>query len=119
MVKIRDFHHVGVVVTDVEKSKQFYEKVLGLKQLPGPNIKFNGAWFAVGDKAIHLLGAEDNGAPNRVGRHLAIDVEDFEATKAKLRKRGIEFEESTMRVAGRQLWVLDPDGNKVELRSEK
>ena len=114
MVKSRDLNHVNVTVTDIEKAKAFYEKVLGLKQLPRPNPNAPGAWFAVGEAAIHLGRAD-----NAVGPHLAIEVEDYEATKAELNRLGVKFVEQQGMVAGRQLWILDPDGNKIELRADK
>jgi hypothetical protein len=36
-----------------------------------------------------------------------------------LKEQGIQFLEAPGNMLGRQLWVLDPDGNTVELRSEK
>jgi glyoxylase I family protein len=118
MVKIEGFSHAAVRVTDVEKSKNFYENVLGLKQLPRPNFNFGGAWYAVGDKAIHLIASQKRTGIDPLGPHLAIGVEDFEATKAALTAMGIEFLEAKTTIAGHQLWVLDPDGNTVELRTD-
>ncbi|MGH7907420.1 MAG: VOC family protein, partial [Candidatus Binataceae bacterium] len=61
--------------------------------------------------------------PDPVGPHIAIEVEDFEATKRTLREHGVHFvepEQLGMSVtAGRQLWVHDPDGNTIELRADK
>ena len=120
MIKARAFSHAAVRVTDAEKSKAFYEKVLNLKKLPRPDFPFGGAWYGVGESAIHLIQSEDrNRKPDPLGAHIAIEVEDFEATKSTLKELGIEFLEAPGMVAGRQLWILDPDGHTIELRTEK
>jgi catechol 2,3-dioxygenase-like lactoylglutathione lyase family enzyme len=121
MIKLRGFNHAAVRVSDAQKSIEFYEKVLGLKKLPRPDFGFPGAWYGVGGNAIHLIQSEDRGRkPDPLGFHLAIDVEDFDETKAALREMGVEFLEAPSNMgAGRQLWITDPDGNTIELRTDK
>ena len=119
MIKIRGFAHSALRVTDADRATAFYENVLGLKQTgTRPNFKFGGAWLAVGNNQIHLISAEKReGVINPMGPHVALDVEDFEETKRTLKEKGIEFLEAPSNMGGRQLWILDPDGNTVELRS--
>ncbi len=120
MIKARRFSHTALRITNPERATDFYEKVLGLKRLPRPDFGFGGAWYAVGDDAIHLIASEDRGRkPDPLGHHVAIEVEDFEETKRTLKEMGIDFLEAPAMVAGRQLWVVDPDGNTIELRTEK
>ena len=120
MIKAKGFSHCAVRIgEDVEKSKNFYEHVLGLKALPRPNFGFGGAWYGVGNNQIHLISSKKREGIDPMGPHLAIEVEDFEATKAALKEQGIEFLEAPGNFAGRQLWILDPDGNTIELRTEK
>lgn len=40
MVKPSGFSHVAVKITDVDKSRNFYEKVIGLKKIHGPRSIF-------------------------------------------------------------------------------
>ena len=134
MIKPRAFSHAALKITDVERARNFYEKVLGLNPLARPNFGFGGAWYEVGDNQIHLisirkageqaefLGTWEKQGPegiNPLGPHLAIVVEDYDGTKATLRQMGIEFLEAPTTMAGRQLWVIDPDGNTIELRAQK
>jgi glyoxylase I family protein len=120
MIKPRAFSHAAVRVSDAEKSMTFYEKVLSLKKLPRPNFGFPGAWYGVGNNAIHLIQSENRGRkPDPLGPHLALEVEDFDETKRTLKELGIDFLEAPGNMAGRQLWILDPDGNTIELRTEK
>jgi len=120
MIKIRGFSHSAVRITDPERAKSWYENVLGLRKLPRPDFKFGGAWYGVGTNQIHLISAEKReGTINPLGPHIALEVEDFDETRRTLKEMGIEFIEAPSNIAGRQLWILDPDGNTIELRSEK
>ncbi len=122
MIKIKGFSHSAVRISDPERAKSFYEKVLGLKQLARPNFGFGGAWYGVAGNQIHLISSEKReGVINPLGPHIALEVEDFDEAKNTLQQMGIEFLEvpSNMQLAGRQLWLLDPDGNTIELRTDK
>src|SRR5262249_39546458 len=122
MIKIRGFNHTALRITDADRAISFYDKVLGLKPLASrPNFGFGGAWLGVGENQIHLISADKReGVINPLGPHVALDVEDFDDTKRQLKEMGIEFLEAPSNMGiGRQLWILDPDGNTVELRSDK
>ena len=121
MIKIKALNHAAFRVSDVAKAANFYESVIGLKRLPRPNFPFGGAWYGTGNNALHIISSENRGQkPDPLGAHVAFDVEDFDETKRTLKEMGIEFLEAPSNMgAGRQLWILDPDGNTVELRTEK
>ncbi len=134
MIKPRAFSHAAIRISDVERAKNFYEKTLGFKPLHRPNFPFGGAWYEVGDNQVHLISTPKPGEAtkflghwaenspsgiNPLGPHIAIEVEDYDGAKAALKEMGIEFIEAPSTMAGRQLWVLDPDGNTVELRAQK
>ncbi|HLX05513.1 VOC family protein [Candidatus Binatus sp.] len=120
MIKLKAFNHAAFRVSDVEKATAFYENVVGLKRIPRPNFGFGGAWYGIGNNALHIISSENRGQkPDPLGAHVAFDVEDFDETKRSLKEMGIEFLEGPNMGAGRQLWILDPDGNTVELRTEK
>jgi glyoxylase I family protein len=121
MIKATGLNHAAVRITDPERAKSFYEKVLGLKQIPRPDFRFGGAWYGIGPNAIHLISSENRGQkPDPLGAHIALDVADFDATRRALSEMKIEFLEAPANMgAGRQLWILDPDGNTIELRADK
>jgi glyoxylase I family protein len=121
MIKPRSFNHAALRVSDVNKSMEFYEKVVGLKRIERPNFPFPGAWYGIGGNALHLISSENHGRkPDPLGPHVAFEVEDFDETRRTLKEMGIEFLEAPAGMgAGRQLWILDPDGNTVELRTER
>jgi glyoxylase I family protein len=128
---IKDLNHVAVIVTDVEKSRSFYQDVLGLPKIPRPETKVPGEWLGLGDRQLHLIGERaPQGKIDPRRPHLALEVDDLEAAKKRLTALGIPFvdastgqnvipmTEETLRLVGRQLWLEDPDGNMIELRQE-
>src|SRR5271163_2687913 len=117
MIKAKAFNHAAFRVSDVEKATSFYENVIGLKRIPRPNFGFGGAWYGIGNNALHIISSENRGQkPDPLGAHVAFDVEDFDETKRTLKEMGIELLEGQNMAAGRQLWILDPDGNEDEPR---
>jgi catechol 2,3-dioxygenase-like lactoylglutathione lyase family enzyme len=121
--------HVGLVVSDLERSRRFYAGALGLEEVPRPsNFTFDGAWFRFGGTEIHLLaeahttggaGQPDAGpgAAKGMTHHLAFEVEDVEAACARLAKNGVALEGGPMpRGDGYvQVFFRDPDGYVLEL----
>ena len=142
MIKTRGVNHVALRISDVARASEFYGKLLGLEVVPFPSrdrekaAKFRdevvsskhvpgptgGIWFAAGHTQLHLIASaghtEHTGSP--FGPHLALAVEDFEETRRTLQNAGVEFLEAPEQQGrGRQMWISDPDGNTVELITEK
>ena len=86
--------HVGLIVSDLERSRRFYGEALGLEEVQRPaNFTFAGAWFRFGGSEIHLLSEADadrpSGAAASRGRRGARDdapsrfaVDDLDAARA-------------------------------------
>jgi len=127
---IKNINHVAIVVTDVDRARNFYEKVLKLKRIPRPQTRVPGEWLGIGDNQLHLVGErapEGQIDPRRP--HMALAVEDLEAVKTTLTEMGVSFvdasqqtvipmTEDALRLVGKQIWLEDPDGNMIELRQE-
>jgi catechol 2,3-dioxygenase-like lactoylglutathione lyase family enzyme len=121
--------HVALVVSDLQRSRQFYGEQLGMEELRRPpNFTFAGAWYRAGGQEIHLIvagdttsepGWKDPGPGARAGLavHLAIEVDDLEAERSRLEARGVGvFAGPLERGDGVvQLYVHDPDEHLVEL----
>ena len=120
--------HVGLIVSDLERSRRFYAEALGLEEVPRPpNFTFEGAWFRFGGTEIHLLaeahttggaGQPDAGPGAAYGltHHLAFEVEDLEAACARLEANGVTLVGGPMpRGDGFvQAFFRDPDGYVLE-----
>jgi catechol 2,3-dioxygenase-like lactoylglutathione lyase family enzyme len=121
--------HVGLVVSDLERSRRFYAEALGLEEVPRPpNFTFGGAWFRFGEYELHLLAEADTtggagqadagaGAAYGLTHHLAFEVEDLDAGCARLAEAGVPLTGGPMpRGDGvTQVFFLDPDGYVLEL----
>lgn len=120
MAKIKQLLHASLLVRDLERARAFYEGVLGLVPSSArPEMTFAGVWYDLGPAQLHLLALPSpdpvNGRPQHGGRdrHLALAVEDWDALRLELDRRGIPY---TLSRSGRKaLFVRDPDGNALEL----
>ena len=120
--------HVGLIVSDLERSRRFYGEALGLAEVPRPsNFTFAGAWFRFGESEIHLLaeadttgraGALDPGPSAAFGlvAHIALEVEDLAAACGRLERNGVPLIGGPMpRGDGvTQVFFRDPDGYVLE-----
>ena len=123
-MKLAAIHHVAIIVSDYEKSKDFYVNKLGFAIVRENFRKERNDWkldlrVGEGADAIELeIFAEPN-PPKRVNRpeacglrHLAFRVEDVEATVAELELMGIGLDSYTKK---KMTFFFDPDGLPLEL----
>jgi catechol 2,3-dioxygenase-like lactoylglutathione lyase family enzyme len=124
MIKINHMMHTGLIITNLAKSRAFYEGVLGLTPNPNrPDFGFEGVWYDIGQNQVHLMVVPNPYAdvvhPEHGGRdiHVAFSVDDVEPVRAELEKAGIPY---TMSKSGRAaLFCRDPDGNAFEFSAVK
>ena len=134
MLRIETLHHASLPVTDLARAKRFYADVLGLREIDRPPFNFPGAWYAVGDRQLHLIVAE--GSTFREGKavdsrdiHFAIRVSSYREAVAHLRALGYapdaadelhrSRENPTATAGFPQVYVLDPDRNVIEINAER
>ncbi len=131
------YNHTGHVVTDLARSKRFYQEVLGfsfwyeISPPDGPTARLSMLTPPLGLTASYLTldgfvlelmhyGAEGATAPYRVRTmnepgltHLSIAVDDVHGVAALAVEHGGQLiEESDI---GAALFVRDPDGQLIEL----
>jgi catechol 2,3-dioxygenase-like lactoylglutathione lyase family enzyme len=109
---------VTVATTDLERARRFYADVLGLEesvvwQRPGSDPV--GAELETGNLTLALLDSAALGLEFRPDNHpIALRVDDFEAARAELESRGVEFKGETIDSGVcYQAFFEDPDGNAV------
>ena len=110
--------HVALHVQDLERSCDFYQRVLRLEPIPRPAFTFPGAWFRLGEvQELHLIGNRD--APvhsHSRGNHYALLVDDLDEWEEHFRRENIEYARRRTRPDGAyQIYVSDPDGHYIEL----
>lgn len=118
----KSLHHVSLCVSDLARAMAFYRDVLGLQELPRPDLGIPGAWLGVGgDLKLHLIENPERapaGADRRLSiadPHFALWTGDVPAMVEALRRKGHEVLENKHRaVSFQQAYLKDPDGNMVE-----
>jgi len=107
-------HHVSINVNDVPAARDFYTAVLGLtERTDRPDFSFGGAWLDAGSQQVHLIEAD---VPPSLGQHFALAVADLDAAVAELRGRGVRVTDPVPVGTGRQAFLEDPAGNRIELQ---
>jgi catechol 2,3-dioxygenase-like lactoylglutathione lyase family enzyme len=106
---------VSLAVTDVEKSADFYSKLLGLKVVSRPGN--GGINLGLGTSFFGLYKLANPGTVN----HFCIGVDDFDpdAIAARLTARGlrarVDRNPASRTSGGDQLYFTDPDNTNVQL----
>ncbi len=126
-IRVRQIDHVTFVVRDLEASRAFYEGVLGMECVPRPAFSFPGLWFQAGGTQIHLIlehtesgpagASRDDGVAISRTHHVAFEVPEAKPAIDRLQELGIAIVSGPkFRPDGpTQFYVLDPDGNLIEL----
>jgi catechol 2,3-dioxygenase-like lactoylglutathione lyase family enzyme len=126
MIVVETLHHVSINVTDLERARYFYGTVLGLPELPRPDFDFAGAWYALGDRQLHLIVHPPTrtlrGTTLIDGRdgHFALRIGDFDGTLAALQRHAVPLRDRRDNpTPWAQIYVTDPDGNVIELNAAR
>jgi catechol 2,3-dioxygenase-like lactoylglutathione lyase family enzyme len=116
---VRGVNHISFAVRDLERSRGFYEGVLGLASIERPDFGIPGRWYQAGDSQVHLIQVPegvDTGSPppalSPLANHQAFAIGDYAQVLAQLQSHGLEVMETTPENG--QLFVQDPDGNMIE-----
>jgi catechol 2,3-dioxygenase-like lactoylglutathione lyase family enzyme len=124
-LKISKIDHVSINLTDVEKSLDFYGRILGLKQRQTVDCgDFDITYFALPDGSrlelfdYHGRNRSQPREESEAGlRHIAFQVEDVAAHEAMLRAEGVQVTLPTCdlpNLGARVLLFLDPNGVTLE-----
>ena len=131
------YNHTGLVVTDLERSKEFYQQVFGFRfwyeitppdvptaqlSMLTPPLGVTASYLTLDGFVLELMHYSAVGATlpfrprtmNEPGlTHLSISVDDVQAAARKAAEHGGQLiEESDI---GAALFVRDPDGQLIEL----
>jgi catechol 2,3-dioxygenase-like lactoylglutathione lyase family enzyme len=108
---------VSIPTQDLERARAFYAEVLGLEPSVTWGDKPMGAEFETGTVTLALLnnaaiGLEFSASTAPIEFH----VDDFEAAKAELESRGVEFLGDTLDSGVCfQAFFKDPEGNALAI----
>jgi len=113
--------HINIRAADACRTRDFYVRVLGLRVGDRPPFASTGYWLYLNDEpVIHLVQKTPDEAPSARSTgpidHIAFRGVGLDATREALTREGIAFQEKRVpRDDSVQLFVLDPDGVRIEL----
>ena len=103
--KVLQVDHIGIGVSDLAATKEFYKNALGMEHLPEDEVveeqKVNVSFFPCGDAELEFLESttpdgpigrfiEKNGGRNGI-QHVALRVDDIKAAIADLKAKGVRL----------------------------
>ncbi len=132
MIKLQRLGHVLIAVRDLEKSKDFYTRILGFKLLE-EDPEHGGVFLALGDagNTLDLFPCKDptavppagGGAMAGLGvRHTAFAVaseQDLKDAWFALEDAGVPILRAIDHASQKSIYFNDPDGNLLEIVWER
>jgi glyoxylase I family protein len=139
MIRVRNFSHVCITVSDIERSLAFYRDALGLEPIFDVALSGDGMATATGEEGAHgrMVGCRVPGSgvtlellcfghraraaserrPRGTGyTNVSLCVEDLDASYRALVDGGVLPLQPPFEVGGvRMFFVADPDGTPIEL----
>jgi predicted enzyme related to lactoylglutathione lyase len=118
-LKIKEIGFVAIPVTDIKRSCAFYEGVLGLQK---SGEFMDGQWieYGLGKDTLAIASMSDTWTPSDQGTGAALEMEDFDAAIAELKKANVRFAADPFETPVCHMAVIqDPDGNKLMIHKLK
>jgi catechol 2,3-dioxygenase-like lactoylglutathione lyase family enzyme len=128
---ITELNHYLLVAKDLEKTRKFYEKVLGLELAERPDFGFPGYWLKTGDAiCVHLASQDRNKIRDQFllkkhpkgtkgsgsVDHIAFLAKDPEEVRKRIQKNNVEMHFRSFPDAKLfQIFLKDPDDVTIEL----
>jgi predicted enzyme related to lactoylglutathione lyase len=122
-MKILEIPFVGFPVTDVERSRTFYEQVLGLKLTMLHELEPDSGqyWieYNIGASCLAISNMwPPTGAPG--GPTLALEVDDLDQAMQELKDNGAKVTSEVMQSPSCRFFMFDdPDGNPLMMHQMK
>lgn len=123
--------HFLVLTADMEKTRDFYCNVLGMREGPRPPLGFPGYWLYLGDTAVIHIAEWQTYTAHSASRdipvstrspgtgaldHIAFNATDYDELLAGLERTGVKMMKNITNTNGlRQVFLLDPNGIKLEI----
>ena len=108
---LKGINHITVAVSNIEHSFGFYTELLGMKA----HAKWEfGAYLSLGSLWFCL--SVDEVKPNADYTHIAFDIAECDFPRFVKQLRAAKVKEwKVNKSEGQSLYILDPDGHKLEI----
>lgn len=124
MAKIEGLAHIGFFVDDLDRSCEFYGKILGFTEtvrwdVPGVRV----ALLSLGDCTLEMMQfTEKHEFFEGRYNHIALTVDDIEGVRKELKAKGVAFETDEIivdpgwgKTGARYILFPGPDGERLEI----
>jgi lactoylglutathione lyase len=122
-----ELDHTTVYVRDLQKSIEFYEKVIGLEKIPEPFKDGRHIWFRIGaHEQLHVVGGATEPAQHGIDIHTAFRVASLPDFMTHLDQMHVKYRnfKGDGKISARpdgvkQIYFQDPDGYWIEVNDDK
>jgi catechol 2,3-dioxygenase-like lactoylglutathione lyase family enzyme len=130
-MSVTALEHVLVLSDDIEATRRFYCRVVGLRVGERPPLAFPGYWLYAGatpcvhvaERVAYLRHAASLGLPTTGGDrgpvsvdHIAFNAADVERLNEQLETTGVTAVHNTVPNGGpHQVFIEDPNGVRIEI----
>lgn len=120
------FNHLALSIKDVDRSIEFYKKVLNLKEITNRTKVEGIRWLSLGkDKELHLISTLKEPFTINKAIHISWTTSKFDAFVKRLELLNIDYSDwpgtpstITKRADGvKQVYFQDPDGYWIEINN--
>ena len=120
------FNHLTFYVKKLDRSVEFYTKVLKLKEISNLARKAGMSWISLGGNLqLHLISMEKQNIMIDTASHFALATKHFDAFINHLNKKNIKYFDTdnkphtySIRADGvKQIYFQDPDGYWIEVNN--
>ncbi|MEX0330726.1 MAG: VOC family protein [Puniceicoccaceae bacterium] len=121
-IGLKELAFIGYPVTDFDQARNFYGKILGLKETMVMEHEGEIGWmeFDLAGQTLGLAMASDDWQPNSHGGGACLEVEDLDAAVAHLKEHEVKIQFDIQDYPFCRLALIaDPDGNTIALHQRK
>ncbi len=114
MARVSLIQHINIQISDKERSREWYEKVLGAEFMDrGPELNQGQLQLRIGSGEMHTTHTP-NPAPSG---HFALEIHDWDEMIANLDALDVPYTKPSIRAYGdvHSTYIHDPDGKMIEL----
>ena len=121
MLSVKELGHVGIYCTDLQRSKDFYTRILGMTvtdEDPDGHITFLSAQLEEEHHEVALCPGRDAPPGAKVIQQVSFIVEDLATLKQfyhRLKQEGVRFRSVVSHGIAFAIYFYDPDDNVVEI----
>lgn len=126
--QVPHMNHTTIFVVDMNKSADFYEKVMMTTRIPEPFHDNKHIWEKIGEhNELHIVEGAKQDIPHDINIHLAFSVPSVEDFAKHLDSMNIKYGDWSqkskipqVRPDGvKQIYFQDPDGYWIEVNDDK